>query len=170
MCFYNDYDWTADVVVDRIENEGKEPPPLDQGGQHFKCEECGALILAGSPHRYIYQQEHECCQNEDCGIYTDDELGEDEEGDCRCDKPDLGETFTYRRCMECDKFLTAVERAEHDEGCARDESRPSLGGMICEIQELERVARARYFRRARRDFPELLTTGYFKRLAKRVLV
>ena len=166
MCFYNDdYDWTASVVE---QSTGVSIGKL--------CDECHLPIPPGATIHHIFMQEHEechACENGECEcpLTADGELSCDSKG-CQCEKPAFGETFDYDRCDECDKFLRAVEAAEIDEGCEPYEARPGLGGMIEELRNLEGdnevYPAKRYFKLAVKMFPELVTSGYLGRLAKRV--
>lgn len=137
MCFYNEGEWSASLVLDDVLTADSP----------IKCGECRRVIEAGTQYRRIYLQEHEVCY--DC---------EGEGKECDCEKANLGETWTARRCMECDKFLQAVSAAEIEEGCPAHESQPSLDGMFDEIQEFDRNDKERYFAKARAMFPELETS------------
>lgn len=149
MCFYHgDYDWYASVV--------EESDPIAE--KATRCHECGEAIAVGEQYHRIYQQEHESCY--DC---------EENDCDCKCEKPNLGESYTYWRCMNCHKFLQAVQKHELDEGCRADESQPSLGGMIEELGEFEVSQLVAYFSVAGRMHPEIQQSGYLERLRKRLV-
>lgn len=164
MCFYNDPDWYASPVTDELRTA---TAPLT-------CMECRSPIPIDAQYRYVYQQEHECCRCLDFERCLDDDATIEARGDtCTCPTPDYGETYHYHRCLDCDKFLSAVAAVEHDAGCPSDESQPCYEGMIEEISEGHGYgdeSAVRYFKRANRDYPELKRSGYLKRIAERVFV
>lgn len=162
MCFYHDPDWYASVT--------EETTPV--ATKPFRCEECGVTIQAGESYYHLYQQEREECMDCEEGLCScvDWEADEpDYEHACKCEKPNYGEDYTYRSCHDCRKFLEAVAKHERDEGCRADESRPSLGGMIDELQELEPEHLVGYFATANQMYPELAQSGYLERIKTRIV-
>lgn len=174
MCFYVECDWTASVYVSELRTAEK---PL-------KCDECRIEIPVGEQYRYVFGQE-----NEECRCLEDDEyyestlsseallaryalfdVGENppDHDVCTCEKPDYGDEFEYRRCLECDQFLEAVARAEHAAGCDVDESRPGLFDMLEAIAELGEEESAKYFTVADEMYPGLRRTGYLQRIKAQV--
>lgn len=150
MCFIGDYDWTA-AVVEQQERTAEKP---------ITCMECYRKIQPGKTYRDIYQQEHEECHT--C-YECECNCPKDADGDCIeccCEKPAFGNTYDYCRCMECDKFLQAIEASELAAGCALSESRPPLGEMTESIQELGADEARRYVQQAAKQFPELVPSGY----------
>ena len=112
MCFYNDYDWVAEI---NEETAGVSPAPA-------KCHECGQRIAANEWRRHVHQQEHVHCERcEDL-----------DEGDT-CDRHEYGETYDYDRCETCEKILVAIGRFESANGCAVHESQPALGMLRDEL-------------------------------------
>ncbi len=158
MCFYNDdYDWVA-AIEDEAERILEKPT---------RCDECGRKMQVGETAHHVFQQQHEecqACEEGDCDCPDK----EDCPHDCKCDEPNFGETFEYDRCVECDKFLKAVEQHETDEQCPPMERQPAYAMMIETISEFERKDALKYFRKAARMFPELKRTGYLKRLWRRM--
>ncbi|MDE2100919.1 MAG: hypothetical protein KGL39_26975, partial [Patescibacteria group bacterium] len=155
MCFFNDADWYAEVYEEVISKAEKD----------FACEECGANVSAGEEYRYIFMQENEDTECEFC------EKGKERDGtkclECNgTGSRDPGETFEYARCMECDRFLQAIEAAEIEEGCSRDEARPRLNYLREDIREADPVPMLRrYIKKAIEMFPELKKSGYLGRVA-----
>ena len=144
MCFYAaEAEWFATI------SDEKEIV-LDKDR---KCMECRAVMPAGSTVFYLHQQEHEECQG--C-----DNL------ECKCDyeEPCFGEVYDYYCCLNCRKFLEAVEAAEIDAGCERSDSRPSYEGMMDEIREGRAGEALKYWRKAKKMYPELKANGYLARL------
>lgn len=158
MCFINDCDWSADIV------DEADPVATDK----LKCDECGADINPGDVHHTIYQQQHEICQrceSDDCDCPAQNP---DDHHECKCQKPDYGTIYRYKRCHGCELFLKAVAMAEVEAGCAASESRPSLEGMIIEIGEAGPYEAKKYHRMAKKMFPELVTSGYLRSLYQRL--
>lgn len=163
MCFYHDYDWTAEVSE-------RSTITVPEAGR-ARCDECGCTIPPGAVAHSLYQQQYEECHR--CAGYDSDgcECPKDKDGDCiecQCPEPVYGETFEYTCCDECDKFLLAVEYAEVEAGCDRSEARPSLCGMIEDIRGGGMDEAKKYWKAARRMFPELVASGYLGRLWRRV--
>lgn len=152
MCFYNDdYDLKASVV-EKTEKVATKP---------VKCDECSRMIHVGETVHHIYMQEaEECkaCDNGDCDCI------EREKECCACEVPDMGETFDYDRCDECDTFLKAVEAAEIEAGCPPYEARPALQIMKEAIRDGGDLEARKYFKTAARMFPALKQSGYLGRL------
>jgi len=132
MCFYNDYDWYADVN-DITEGETDEKQ---------ECHECGLVIHPGEWRRQVYQQEHEECH-----------VCEFEDGPpCGDGNHDYGETYFYVCCRTCANILKAIEVSEAEAGCPPDARQPAYG----ELQEtLWEDREGRYVRRAVEMFPGL---------------
>ena len=105
MCFYNDYDWHADVWEET-------ECALDRSRC---CHECGERMLPGDWHRYIWMQERE-----DCILC--------EEGGCE-GRHDFGNTFEYVRCRTCDLILLAIHDVEAEANCPLDARQPALGEL-----------------------------------------
>jgi hypothetical protein len=162
MCFYqsDDYDWFAtinelsDVILDKPRH----------------CTECGRSMKAGEPAVHLFQQEHEecdCCYGDsgpcDCPKNEDDECIE-----CKCEEPNFGESCEDWQCLECNKFLKAIEQVETDEKCPPNERQPAWGQMVDSIREFEREDAIKYFRKAYKMYPELKASGYLKRMWARM--
>ena len=167
ICFYSgDCDWMADVTEEETyPSDGKT-----------KCMECWRVIPEGQDVHHTYFQEHEechACYDGECECPARDD-GDKVcvDGDCKCEHPSFGETSTYDRCQDCDKFLKAIEASEIDEGCKPHESRPQLGVMVEELRNLEGdnevYPAKRYFKRAVKMFPELVASGYLGMMARKV--
>lgn len=125
MCFYHDYDWTADVWEDVLTTDAAP----------HECYECHARIHPGEPHRWVYQQEHEACRRCEDDPDWQEEGGNDPGGeDCKAGNHDYGETFECRICDRCNRLLEAIRRAEEADGCRESEAQPAFG----EIRELDR--------------------------------
>ena len=148
MCFVNDdCDWTASVV--------QEADTVATG--QVMCDECSANIGIGEFVHTIHMEESEWCkdcENGDCAC-----VGEC----CQCKTPNLGETFDYLRCEQCDKFLKAIEAAEIEEGCSEDTARPMLP-MWDDIQGMGRGDAKRYWKKAKEMFPEMVASGHLGKL------
>src|SRR5688572_30184586 len=113
MCFYNDYDWYAQV-------SDSSSGPADTKA---RCDECGKVINPGDWRYHLDQQEEECCRTCDEG---GDNYDDDDPQDPLTCEHDFGETFDYDRCDKCDKILKAIEAVEIKEGCPPDARRPRL--------------------------------------------
>ena len=152
MCFvHDDYDWIA-MVNEEADEVATRP---------MKCDECDAAISAGQFMHTIHQQESEWCkdcENGDCECAVEC---------CECERPNLGESFDYVRCEQCDKFLRAVEAAEIEQGCDEDTARPGLP-MWDDLQGGGRLDAKRYWKKARSMFPELVASGYLGKLWRRM--
>lgn len=152
MCFDNDadYDWYA-----RTQEEDRNPRAKD-----VRCEECLEPIPAGAPIFHIYLQQYEyceACEEENCECVKDC---------CECEDPQVGETYDYYCCQNCERFLDAVEAAELEEGCSKADSRPLHAMMRAEMEGIGRKDARRYFKKALKMFPTLQTSGYLGRLWK----
>lgn len=148
MCFNNDdYDWHAEVMDQSTLTTDK----LNH------CDECYRDILPGTEFHYVHMRQHEECQ-----LCVEEECDCDEDQCCQCDVPEFGEEQAYSRCIECDKFLQAVQAAEVAEGCPIYDSRPGLNAMEEEMMERGRGDAKKYFVTARKMFPELVGSGYLK--------
>lgn len=152
MCFYHgDYDWTASICDETIEKAKKD----------IECQECWTEIKINEEYQQIFMQEsEECleCENEICYC--------EEDKCCQCEKPDYGETYLHRRCLECVKFLQAIEEVEIAAGCKGEETRPPLEHMLESLSYSDDVNK--YFKTALKKFPELKKSGYLKRIYKKV--
>lgn len=156
MCFVNDdYDWLAEVVE---QSDHVLLAPI-------KCDECCRVIEIGETVHHIFMQQYE-----ECHRCYEGECECEEEKCCQCSLPKFGEMSDYDRCQECDKFLQAVENAELEAGCDRRDSRPPLTEMRSAIGDGGIAEAKRYFKMAKRDFPELAKSGYLGRLWKRMFV
>lgn len=149
MCFYADYDWTASVSVARGTTASRD----------MRCDECRQPIREGQFVHHLYQQQYEECR------YCEDEGCSCPEGDCcQCEKPDHGEECDWYCCENCWKFLMTVEAAEVAAGCRRSEALPPLYCAFEYIQENGIEEARKYFKLARRVYPELVTSGALGRL------
>lgn len=161
MCFVNEPDWYASI------NEWTEY----LAEKETRCDECHCRIQPGELVHHLFQQEHEechACENCECECPDVDDFCHE----CKCEKPNFGEDFTYDRCDGCHKFLEAIEESEIEAGCKSWEARPHLCGMLEEIREGDnddhREAK-RYWKKAREMFPELMESGYLKRIWKQLV-
>jgi hypothetical protein len=147
MCFYQgDCDWRASVYEVRIVASAKTKT----------CNECCTKIFPGTPYAHTYMQEWEFCRDceqSECQCCDTDEC-------CKCEEPSIGETYEENTCLDCHKFLQAIEAAEIEAGCGRNESRPMLGELIESLSNSDRKETKRYWKKARIMFPELVTNGY----------
>jgi hypothetical protein len=126
MCFYNDYDWTAEV---NEETEGV-------ADTENSCIDCSAKIIRGEWRRNIVQQEHEECQQiEECGHDDDDNLIHDCERDK--DECNYGENFECDICQRCDTIRKAILKVEISEGCDPSEGQPALGELKEQVDNSE---------------------------------
>jgi hypothetical protein len=115
-------------------------------------------------------------EHEECRVCEEDmcDCPEDENGEkvclnngCQCETTDLGESFDWRCCSQCHKFLDAIHDAEIEAGCRESESRPMLTSMVEEISEQDCKEAAKYFKVALRKYPELKMSGYLGNLWKK---
>lgn len=154
MCFTADYDWYAEVI-DRSE-------PTATG--KVICDECRMGIPRGAKYHHVHMEQYENCHDCACDACDCPPLpcgGKVcEDGDCRCEKPNLGETFDWNCCDNCHRFLEAVRVAEEEVGCGGMESNPPLTKMIESIQEGGAEEAKRYWKKAVQMHPELLGSGY----------
>lgn len=159
MCFYNDdYDWTAEVVTQADA----------ESGPACKCDECSRAIDADEFRHTIEMQEHEACQ-----ICEDDfsdsfinradmtaELDDDDDWAANqlkiLDKHthDYGETYSYVRCLGCEKLLKAIEKREELAGCPAHSRRPPLSELWETMREIHEAKDYAEF--AVKMFPELV--------------
>lgn len=158
MCFYQDAEWYASIHEEtRLVSDGTA-----------RCDECGEIIPAGVGHLNIYQQERECC--EDCydgvcdcpGSRDEDECVCDHE--CKCEQPNLGQTYTYECCNDCEKFRSAIYAAEIKAGCDHYEAHPPMGEMQQALIDAGEEECEKYFTMADEMHPELRASGYFARM------
>lgn len=121
MCFYNDYDWSAQIINT---TEGPADKPVN-------CHECPQKIQVGEWRRKIYMQEHELCQlcEDDCSDVFDEEINKNE-----C-KHEYGQRYTYYCCQDCDKVLQAVKAHEVEAGCPAYAQQPPLGELWVGLQD-----------------------------------
>ena len=155
MCFINECGWCAEI------NEEADEIALEK----TRCNECDRIIPSGDFMHTIHQQEFEECQacaNGECDCHEVDDSC------CQCEEPDYGETFDYVRCLQCDRFLKAVEAAEIKAGCSINEARPLMPRMIEDISDGGRQEARKYFKMARVMFPELVASGYLGDLWRRM--
>lgn len=150
MCFVNDdYEWTAYVSVWSKCN----------AQQPTRCDECSRVIEPGVVVHHLHQEESdEClrCERGDCDCgFGPNGVGEVEDKCCACPEPDFGRSFDYDRCDDCDRFLQAVEAAEVEAGCSRDDARPECGKMIEDIGNAGHDEAKRYFAKAYEMFPDI---------------
>jgi hypothetical protein len=140
MCFYNDYDWSAEIY-DQLDPVATED---------LHCQECNREIKTGQQHHYIFMQESETCRHCD---NLDLEC-------CECEEPNFGEQDEYWCCTDCWQFRGAVKEAEKDEGCPPGERSPSLQGMLEEISQFDGDEPQIYFAKAEAMHPHLKESGY----------
>ena len=156
MCFLDhDYDWYASVSE-------RSTVTLEKPTQ---CQECRRMMQSGETAHHVYMQEaEECvdCEHGDCECGWNDEAGTFR--CCKCPEPSVGNTFDYDCCVECDKFLQAVEAAEIDAGCAISDALPPLTEMMEAIMNGDMDDAKRYFKKAVAMWPELKASGYLGRL------
>lgn len=153
MCFLNECDWYA-TVVERTQKAAEK---------QVTCDECCRKIAVGGLVHRIHMQECEyckACENGFCDC--------PEEECCKCEDPNLGETFDYRCCDDCHRFLEAVEAAEVEAGCHRNEARPGLGSMKEEINNGGMDEAKRYWKQATQMFPDLVKSGYLGWLWRKI--
>lgn len=158
MCFVQEGDWIARV------NDADDILATVQ----MKCCECGDVIPVGAFAHTVHQQEHEecqACENGDCNCPWDFYYGARK--CCRCEKPEFGESYDYVRCEQCDKFLRAIEAAEIEEGCHKNEARPMMP-MWDDLEGIGRQECKRYWKKAAKMFPELVASGHLAKLWRRV--
>lgn len=163
MCFYNeDGDWSVSVETEEQRTADKL----------LKCCECGEPIEPGQEYHYRFQQEHESChrcEEGDCEC-IDWEEEADYWHDCKCEKPDYGESWSGNTCMNCRRFLEGVEAHEKAEGCRPYESRPLPGNMIEQMEGFDDDQIKEYFEAAEKLHPDLRASGYLDRLWSRMPV
>jgi len=156
MCFVNDYDYSVAVQNDFTYTAEKP----------VRCDECHRMIPIGEKVFHIDQQEYdECkaCLDGDCECPRDaDGCPTCDASDCQCEEPNFGETFSYDCCKDCRKFRQAIRSAETKAGCASDESEPALPAMCEQINDGGQDEALKYWREAKRMFPELLASGYLR--------
>lgn len=110
MCFYNDYDWYAELVEDEIRT----------ADQPTRCGECGTVVPEEGTLRHIYYQQYEICRRDHY------EGGPGCSEDC---EHDFGETFDFDLCEACNQLIEAIHQFEIEEGCGEAESRPAFGEL-----------------------------------------
>jgi len=139
MCFVNDdYDWYA---------EESSRTTVTATSPHFCCE-CGFQIDIGEEYELLrLQQYEECrlCYDGECSCLPDQ--------CCQCPAPAFGETSEYVTCLNCTKFLRAVEAAEVESGCHPNEARPHLGQMDSDIRDGGMDEAKKYFQPPATLFP-----------------
>lgn len=141
MCFYNDYDWRAEVC-EKSERSSEED---------CHCDECHQAIPAGVRHTYIYMAQHETPRDwNDEGLEYGEDLPEDDPS-----RFDPGEEFDYRCCSRCWKVLEAIEAAELEEGCPKHAARPALTRLHSVMWVDANREGGRYRAKAMAMFPEL---------------
>jgi hypothetical protein len=143
MCFYNDYDWTAEV------NEWTcIRSPLES-----QCHDCCRVVRPREWIIYIHQQEHECCQI--CEDEWSDDYDESVES-AGCEHR-YGETFDGCICRECGLILAAIYELEEKEGCPEGARQP-VAGELGDAVHWE----PKYQRYALERFPELKTHRFLE--------
>ena len=142
MCFYNDYDWQAEV---HSKNDVEAARP--QG-----CYECGAAISQGTIARHIIQRQYQDCR---CASCMDQFIG----GFLveNCPNAEFGESFECWICADCCKILKAIEVLEEKEGCPAAVQQPSYGGLYEEAFAQDEFEANKYAKAAAEMFPELAT-------------
>lgn len=116
MCFYHeDYDWSASVV-DHVKGEAEGDAV---------CAECHRPIRDGEWRHTVEMQQHEECQLCLDGHPDDDGVIPDP-GPHKCD---YGETYSYVRCLGCERILEAIKAVEVREGCPPNAQQPSYEGL-----------------------------------------
>lgn len=129
MCFYNDYDWYADICT--IEDT--------HNWRHGnRCCECGRVMRLGEQVRTIDMVEREYCSECD---------GDDQ--DC---EHDYGETWYGIQCEICTRFLAAIKAVEIEEGCSENVSQPPIGALWDTLHEGDFEVKA-YLAKAEEMFP-----------------
>lgn len=152
MCFVNDdYDWIAE----------ESSRNTSTATAVYACCECGFPINIGEEYELLYLRQYE-----ECHLCYEGECSCDPDKCCQCDPAYFGETSEYTTCLNCTKFLHAVEEAEVESGCHRNEARPHLSQMEFDIRDGGMDEAKKYFKTARRLFPELVSNGYLGRLWK----
>lgn len=144
MCFTNEADWYAEVSS----SNGA------MATTQVMCHECLKEIPAGTYARYVWQQEHECCQwceNEECECPN--RMGEYHE--CQCSDPDYGECFECWICRRCCMALQAIHDVEIEEGCREHESQPMYGNLWESVADDRVYGGGKYLARIQRDYPGL---------------
>lgn len=126
MCFYDESDYTPQLVEDEV-IEANEPT---------RCMECRRTIPVGGWVRHVFLQEHESCRHDPdndryVGDWTAEEFGVaveslPEEGCSPGCSHDYGDSFHYDRCRDCDQLLDAIQKHEIAEGCHWADSLPNL--------------------------------------------
>jgi hypothetical protein len=142
VCFYNDYDWSAEYV----ENTESE------SGEVTHCDECGVTIGESEWRRHVYMREYKQCQ--ECEYLED----------VNCEQHNYGETFTYDCCRGCDNILKAIKQVEQEEGCPSDAQQPAFTALYDELTQHESANL--YARRALEMFPDLVNHKFITRFAK----
>jgi hypothetical protein len=141
MCFIQESEWSAEVsnVRERPANKAS------------RCEDCGAKIEIGQ-----WAQRHEQQEYEDCACECDHN-----DPDAPIDHEiDHGMTSQFDLCESCVKARTSIRAVEIEAGCRAHKSEPMFG----ELREAFE-ADEKYAERVARDYPELVESGWLKRMA-----
>ncbi len=153
MCFYNEYDWSAEVV------EYTGGPATSQ----HRCFECHTFIHPGEWVHKTFMQEHEDCQHENRIDDNEDVTDFYESGIMPhwCNGLDaepcvFGETHQSYVCQSCTDFRAAIRAVEEADGCVGDEAEPQ--NLFDDIAESDHYHQ--YFDHAANTFPHLVTSGY----------
>jgi hypothetical protein len=106
MCFYNQYEWIAEIYSDttlRLDTDAV-------------CYECGAAIAAHERRRVIHMEESDgrCLA---CDGYED----------CCCETPNAGESFDCQVCRSCCALLAVIRLVERRAGCPAYTQQPEFG-------------------------------------------
>jgi hypothetical protein len=152
MCFYHDYDWSAQVV--------EEDDSVSNGT--VRCDECFQKIAVGERYRHTYMQEYEECRRcvDDSYAFDEDDFDPDNE-ECKAGRHCVGETYDYDVCERCQKLLKVIKSVEEDDGCKGAETQPSLGELREVFWESDHAVD--YIDRALKDYPELAFSGHLDR-------
>lgn len=136
MCFYHEYDWSAEVYE---RDEGA-------AGEKCRCVDCRRQIHVGETVTHFYLREREECE---CGA----EFGET--GPCDFDDGEphnFGEEDEFDVCGQCVQVRRAIRAQEESEGCSGGEAEPSYGELqdaICNDDE------GKYAAKVLEMFPDL---------------
>lgn len=147
MCFYtDDYDWIAQHI--EAENRTEDVPR--------RCLECRRMIPAGTELHHVFARQYEecqACENGECACNDGEPI--EESHDCQCEKPDLGQDYEYRRCLDCHRLLQAIEDVELARGCRHHESRPMPEQMRDSLGQMDWSDAKPYFDACLAKHPEM---------------
>ena len=154
MCFRKSYEYTYEYT-----DAGFTSDDVDT-----TCQECERTMPAGAQHWYFHGQECELCQT--CG--HDDSREDEDDVICECEEPDYGNVDGVIVCMDCHRFLQAVEAAEIGAGCSHEDAAPYLTRMVESIRDMGREEAERYWTKARETATDLQASGYLDWLHAKV--